>query len=102
MSLITAATVRGDIASYVDALFGVYILLLFIYILVNLMLSLGLRPPYARWFDAVMGFLRDISEPYLRLFRRLIPAVGMFDLSPIIAIFVLVILRTIIVRAIGG
>ncbi len=47
-------------------------LLIFIYLLLNLMLSFGLRPPYSRWSDALLGFLRDVSEPYLRLFRRLL------------------------------
>ena len=99
--LVTALT-RTDVASYVDALFGVYILIIFVYILFNMMFSLGLRPPYLRWFDAVMNFLREVSEPYLRLFRRLIPPVGAFDLTPMIAIIVLVIVRTIVVNAING
>lgn len=96
------ASIRGDIASYVSALFDVYILLIFIYILFNLMFSLGVRPPYARWSDVVLTFLRDVCEPYLRVFRRFIPAVGMFDFSPIVAIFVLYILDRVIVGAING
>jgi YggT family protein len=96
------ASTRGDIAGYVDALFLVYILIIFVYILFNLMFSLGLRVPYSRWSDALLGFLRDVSEPYLRLFRRFIPSVGMFDFSPMIAIFVLIILRTVIHSLIAG
>ncbi len=96
------ASTRGDIAGYVDALFLVYILIIFVYILFNLMFSLGLRVPYSRWSDAILGFLRDVSEPYLRIFRRFIPAVGMFDFSPMIAIFVLIILRTVIHSLIAG
>ncbi len=100
--MLALAITRGDIASYVDALFKVYILLLFVYILVNLLFSFGLRPPYSRWTDGVLGFLRDVSEPYLRLFRRFIPSIGMFDLSPIVAIFVLYIVRSLLVNAIAG
>jgi YggT family protein len=96
------ASTRGDIAGYVDALFLVYILIIFVYILFNLMFSLGLRVPYSRWSDAILGFLRDVSEPYLRIFRRFIPSVGMFDFSPMIAIFVLIILRTVIHSLIAG
>ena len=99
--LVTALT-RYDVANYVDALFGVYILVIFVYILFNLMFSLGLRPPYNRAFDAVMRFLREVSEPYLRLFRRLIPPMGMFDLTPMVAIIVLIVVRTIVVNAING
>ena len=99
---VLAAVTRHDIANYVSALFTVYILLIFIYILLNLMFSLGVRPPYSRWTDAVLNFLRDVSEPYLRIFRRFIPPIGMFDLTPMIAIFVLYFVRTLIVNAISG
>ena len=96
------ATVRGDIASYVNGLFTVYIVLLFIYILLNMAFSLGVKPPYSRWSDAILGFLRDVSEPYLRIFRRFIPPIGQIDLSPMVAIIVLYLVRLLLVRAIGG
>jgi YggT family protein len=60
------------------------------------------RPPYSRWTDLVLNFLRDVCDPYLRLFRRIIPTVGMFDFSPIIAIFVLYIVDRVVVGVIGG
>ena len=56
-----------------SALFTVYIVIIFVYILLNLVFSFGLRLPYSRWTDALLNFLRDVSEPYLRLFRRLLP-----------------------------
>jgi uncharacterized protein YggT (Ycf19 family) len=100
--MVLLALSRADIGNYVDALFTVYILLLFIYILLNLMFGFGVRMPYSRWSDAILNFLRDVCEPYLRIFRRFIPPIGMFDLSPIIAIFVLYFVRTIVVNAITG
>ncbi len=100
--MLELANARVDIANYVDALFEVYILLIFVYILLNLLFSFGLRPPFSRVTDIVLGFLRDVCEPYLRLFRRLIPPIGMFDITPIIAILVLYLLRTIVVNAIAG
>jgi YggT family protein len=99
---VIAAVSRNDVANYVSALFEVYIALIFIYILLNLLCSFGLRMPYARWSEALMNFLRDVSEPYLKLFRRLIPTVGMFDFTPMIAIIVLYFVRTIVVNAIAG
>lgn len=96
------ALTRVDIANYVNALFEVYILLIFIYILFNLMFSMGLRLPYARWSEAITNFLRDVTEPYLRIYRRFIPPIGMFDLTPIIAIFVLYLLDRIVYNAIHG
>ncbi len=101
MSLL-AAVGRADIANYVSALFEVYIVLIFVYILLQLLLSFGMRMPYARWSDVLLNFLRDVSEPYLRLFRRFIPTMGMFDFSPTIAIIVLYVVRTIVVNAIAG
>ncbi len=100
--MLAYASTRTDIANYVDKLFAVYILLIFIYILTNLLFSFGLRPPYARWSDAILGFLRDVSEPYLKLFRRFIPPIGMFDLSPIVAIFVLYGIRALVIGLIQG
>lgn len=100
--MILLALTRGDVANYVDALFTVYIVLIFVYILLNLLLSVGMRVPYSRWSDAVMNFLRDVCEPYLRLFRRLIPVVGGFDFTPMIALIVLYFVRTIVVNAIAG
>ena len=100
--MIAFAVNRGDIADYVSALFYVYILIIFVYLLSNLMFGMGLRLPYSRFSDAVLGFLRDVSEPYLGLFRRFIPTVGMFDFSPLLAIIVLYILRTVITSLISG
>jgi len=100
--ILLLASVRTDIASYVDAVFRVYILLIFIYILLNMIFSLGARPPYSRWSEVILNFLRDVCEPYLRLFRRFIPPIGMFDLTPIIAIFLLVIVDRLVVNAIAG
>jgi YggT family protein len=100
--VIALASTRSDIADYVGTLFYVYLLILFIYILTNLMFGMGLRPPYSRWSDAILNFLRDVSEPYLRIFRRFIPTVGMFDFSPMLAIILLIILRYVITSLITG
>jgi uncharacterized protein YggT (Ycf19 family) len=99
--LVTAIS-RVDVANYVGWVFYVYILIIFVYVLVNLLLSTGVRPPYSRFTDAVLTFLRDTAEPYLRLFRRFIPPIGMFDLSPMVGIIVLYFLRYIVYHAIAG
>jgi YggT family protein len=97
-----ATTVRVDIGNYVQGLFTVYILLLFVYILLNIVFSLGARPPYSRFTDAILGFLRDVSEPYLRIYRRFIPTIGQIDLSPMVAIIVLYLVQSLLVNAIRG
>lgn len=101
MTLIAAIT-RSDVADYVGALILVYIVLIFIHILLTMLFSFGMRMPYARWTDAILNFLRDVCDPYLRLFRRFIPPLGAFDLSPMVAIIVLYIVRVVVMRLIAG
>ena len=100
--MLTTAVTRFEIGSYVGDLFSVYIALLLIYLIANLVLSFGARPAYSRTLDAVLGFLRDVSEPFLRLFRRFIPSMGGIDLSPILALIVLYVVRAIVVNLISG
>ena len=61
---------RTQIADYLSTLIYVYTLLIIVYIVIQLLFAVGLRPPYSRAFDTVLRFLRDICEPFLRLFRR--------------------------------
>ena len=80
---------RQQIADFVSALIWVYTLCLIAWIVAQFVFSLGGRMPYNRPLNAVLHFLRDVSEPYLRIFRRLGLRAGPFDFSPIIAILVL-------------
>ena len=83
------ASARTEIAGYLSTLIYVYTLLIIIYIVIQLLFSLGVRPPYSRTTDAVLGFLRDVCEPFLRIFRRIVPRFGGLDFSPMLAIIVL-------------
>lgn len=94
------ATARTQIADYLSTLIYVYTLLIILYIVVQLLFAAGLRPPYSRTTDAVLGFLRDVCEPFLRIFRRLLPSFGGFDFSPIIAILALGIFNSIVIQGI--
>lgn len=100
--LLVLADVRNEVANYLSAVITVYVILIIAYILSSLFFSFGGRVPYSRWSSAILGFLRDVCEPYLGLFRRFIPPLGPLDLSPIVAIFVLQIVGGIIVRLIRG
>ena len=95
---IVLASARTQIADYLSTVIYVYTLLIILYIVLNLLFSVGLRPPYSRTLDTVLGFLRDICEPFLRLFRRVIPAFGGIDFSPILAIFTLQIFNSLVVN----
>jgi uncharacterized protein YggT (Ycf19 family) len=96
------ATVRTELAGYLNAVILVYTLLIIAYILSSLYFAFGGRVPYARWSSALLGFLRDVTEPYLSIFRRFIPAIGPLDFSPIVAILVLQIVGGIVVNLIHG
>jgi YggT family protein len=92
------ASARTQIADYLSTLIYVYTLLIILYIVIQLLFSVGVRPPYSRTVDIVTGFLRDICEPFLRIFRRVLPSFGGFDFSPILAIITLEIVNAIVVH----
>ena len=99
MSLYLAIT-RNDVADYVSTLSLVYLILIFIRILTSWIP----RMPYNRYLAAFLKFVSDVTDPYLNLFRRILPPVRMggagLDLSPIIATFVLIIVSQIVVSLI--
>jgi YggT family protein len=101
-SFALAAIDRDDIARYVDALFFIYLLLIF----VRILLSWIPRIPYNRALRAVIDFVHETTDPYLNIFRRLLPPIGgsgmALDLSPILGIIVLFIAQRIIVGLIAG
>ena len=90
------AITRGDVAAYVSALFTVYIILIFIRIL----MSWVPKVPDNRALRAVLEFVRETTDPYLNLFRRILPPVGaggmQLDLSPMIGVILLLIAQAII------
>ncbi len=98
--IVALANVRGTIADFVLALTWVYTLVIFAYILTSLAFTAGLRIPYSRTSDAILGFLRDVCEPYLRVFRRILPSFGGLDFSPIIGIILLQVVGTLVANAI--
>jgi YggT family protein len=98
VSLLVAAIGRDEIADYVSALFIVYLILIFIRIL----LSWIPRLPYNVYLRAVVTFVEETTNPYLNLFRRILPPIGPFDISPILAIFVLLIAQAVVVGLIRG
>jgi len=102
MTGLVLATARDSIANFLAAVILVYTILIVLYILSSLFFSFGGRVPYSRWSNALLGFLRDVCEPYLGIFRRFIPAIGPLDISPIVAIFVLQVVGAIIVNQIRG
>ncbi len=96
------AVTRGDVAAYVNGLFTVYIILVFLRVL----MSWIPRLPENTVVQAVAGFVRETTDPYLGLFRRFLPPVGgggfALDLSPVVGIFLLLIGQQIVVSLVRG
>jgi YggT family protein len=82
VSLLFSAVTKAE--TFVTVFTTVYTLVIFVYIL-----SSWLRLPYSPWLNRIQRFLYDVSEPYLRLFRRVLPSMGSLDLSPMVAVIVL-------------
>lgn len=93
---------RGDVADYISTLVLVYVALIFVAVLMSFLP----RVPYNRYLDMFLTFVRDVTNPYLNLFRRFLPMVklgpGALDLSPMIGTFVLIIVGQVASRIIRG
>ena len=98
--MIPIALTKSDVANFVNALFLVYMILIFC----NILMSWVPRIPRSATLRPLLDFITESTNPYLNIFRRLINPLGAgnmsIDISPILAIVVLLIVRTIIVDAI--
>ncbi len=97
LTLLTASNVVSSVDEFLYVFASVYTLVIFAYIITS-----WVRLPYSIWMNRIQRFLYDVCEPYLRLFRRVLPSAGPFDLSPMIAVFVLWIVEQLIVRLIDN
>ena len=89
--LAVLADAISSIKSFVHVFIGVYVLLIIGYIIMS-----WVRVPYSPALSRIQRFLFDVCEPFLRLFRRILPPLGPLDISPIIAVFSLIFLDRII------
>jgi YggT family protein len=94
------ASARTDVAGFLSTLIYVYVLIILVHIVIQLLFNAGIRPPYSPTTDRILGFLRDVVEPFLRLFRRFAPRLGGWDFSPMLAIITLYLINIIVVNGI--
>jgi YggT family protein len=88
-NLTLIADAIDSVQSFVTVFIWVYTLLIFAYVILS-----WVRSPYST--HPVVRFLHDVCDPYLRLFRRVLPPLGPVDLSPIVAVAALLVLRYLI------
>jgi YggT family protein len=90
-TLAPLADAATKVNTFIDVFLWVYILLIFVYVL-----TLWVQLPYSIWLRRITDFLRDVCEPYLRIFRRILPPLGPLDLSPVVAMLALIALMRVI------
>jgi len=81
----------SSVESFVRVFIYVYTLLILAYII-----TMWVRLPYSPWLNRVQRFLYDVCDPYLRIWRRILPTFGPLDLSPIVGVAALYILLAVI------
>jgi YggT family protein len=84
------------VGSFVNVFIYVYTLLILAYIVTS-----WVRLPYSPWLNRIQRFLYDVCEPYLRLFRRILPTFGPLDLSPVVGVVALVIIGRLVNALLG-
>ena len=90
-TLAVLADAASRVNTFIDVFLWVYILLIFVYVLTS-----WVHLPYSIWVRRMTDFLRDVCEPYLRIFRRILPPLGALDLSPVVAMLALIALMRVI------
>jgi YggT family protein len=78
--------------TFVNVFVTVYTLIILVYIITS-----WLRLPYSPWLNRIQRFLYDVAEPYIRLFRRVLPPMGPLDLSPMVAVIALWLLDRVLI-----
>lgn len=73
----------------------IYTLLLFVRILLSWF-------PNIDWYNQPFSTLSQLTDPYLNVFRSIIPPIGGIDISPILAFFALQLASSLIVNLSAG
>ena len=90
------ADAASSLQSFVTVFTSIYILFIFAYVLLS-----WIQLPYSTVAGSLQRFLDEVVSPYLRLFRGRIPALGPLDLSPIVAVIVLLVAARVVNALIG-
>ena len=85
-----------SVESFLQVFVYIYSLLILAYIITS-----WVRMPYSVWLNRIQRFLYDVCDPYLRMWRRVLPSFGPLDLSPWVATIVLWVLASVLIRILG-
>jgi uncharacterized protein YggT (Ycf19 family) len=79
------------IRNFINVFIFVYVIVILVYIITS-----WIRLPYSPTLNRIQRFLYDVCDPYLRLFRRIVPPLGPLDLSPMLAVIVLLVAQQLV------
>jgi YggT family protein len=82
-----------SIESFLQVFVYVYSLLILGYIITS-----WVRMPYSVWLNRIQRFLYDVCDPYLRMWRRVLPSFGPLDLSPVVGVAALYVLLAVLIN----
>jgi YggT family protein len=91
------ADIASSLQSFVRVFTSIYILFIFAYVLLS-----WIQLPYSSVVATLQRFLDEVVRPYLGLFRGRIPTLGPIDLSPIVAVVVLLVAAELVNALIGA
>ena len=80
-----------SISHIVGLIFHFYSLLIFLRIFLSWI-------PNIDWHQQPVKWVREVTDAYLNLFRNIVPPIGMLDISPMIALIVLWLLQSLVMR----
>ena len=96
-SLGLLADAASSLQSFVTVFTSIYILCILGYVLLS-----WIQLPYSGVAATLQRFLDEVVRPYLNIFRRLLPTLGPIDLSPIVAVVVLLVAARVVNALIGA
>jgi YggT family protein len=82
-----------SVESFLRVFVYVYSLVILAYIITS-----WVRMPYSVWLNRVQRFLYDVCDPYLRMWRRVLPNFGPLDLSPVVGVAALYVLHAVAIN----
>jgi YggT family protein len=80
---------QAYIALFIDILGEIIILAILIRVIMSWIRPMGARGTFGT-------FVFEITEPLLSFFRKVVPRIGMIDISPIVALFAIEIVRSLL------
>ena len=82
-----------SVESFLQVFVYIYSLLILAYVITS-----WVRMPYSVWLNRIQRFLYDVCDPYLRMWRRVLPNFGPLDLSPVVGVAALYVLLAVAIN----